>query len=109
MKFILPALLAIAVSTPAFANLSPAGARTSVLECIGTLNELSGNFKDGMKETPRAVSIKLSGQDNMRYGARVLLDDDLTNNAASSEDQGAPRSFERLLYWSELLLGGGLP
>lgn len=39
----------------------------------------------------------------------VLLDDDLTNNAASSEDQGAPRSFERLLYWSELLLGGGLP
>lgn len=40
---------------------------------------------------------------------RVLLDDDLTNNAASNEDQGAPRSFERLLYWAELLLGGGLP
>jgi hypothetical protein len=40
---------------------------------------------------------------------RVLLDDDLTNNAARSQDQGAPRSFERLLYWSELLLGGGLP
>lgn len=40
---------------------------------------------------------------------RVLLDDDLTNNATSSHDQGAPRSLERLLYWSELLLGGGLP
>jgi hypothetical protein len=40
---------------------------------------------------------------------RVLLDDDLSNNAASSEDRGAPRSLERLLYWSELLLGGGLP
>jgi hypothetical protein len=40
---------------------------------------------------------------------RVLLDDDLTNNAAGSADQGAPRSLERLLYWSELLLGGGLP
>jgi hypothetical protein len=40
---------------------------------------------------------------------RVLLDDDLTNNAASSRDQGAPRSLERLLYWAELLLGGGVP
>jgi hypothetical protein len=40
---------------------------------------------------------------------RVLLDDDLTNNAASTKDQGAPRSLERLLYWAELLLGGGLP
>ncbi len=40
---------------------------------------------------------------------RVLLDDDLTNNAAGSVDQGAPRSWERLLYWAELLLGGGLP
>jgi len=40
---------------------------------------------------------------------RVLLDDDLTNNAMRSEDQGAPRAFERLLYWAELLLGGGLP
>jgi len=40
---------------------------------------------------------------------RVLLDDDLTNNAAGNADQGAPRSLERLLYWSELLLGGGLP
>ena len=40
---------------------------------------------------------------------RVLLDDDLSNNAASSEDQGAPRSLERLLYAAELLLGGGLP
>jgi len=39
---------------------------------------------------------------------RVLLDDDLTNNAAANDDQGAPRSLERLLYWSELLLGGGL-
>ncbi len=40
---------------------------------------------------------------------RVLLDDDLSNNATSSEDQGAPRSLERLLYVTELLLGGGLP
>lgn len=40
---------------------------------------------------------------------RVLLDDDLTNNAASSIDQGAPRSWERLLYWAELVLAGGLP
>ncbi|HYQ15254.1 MAG TPA: M1 family peptidase, partial [Polyangiaceae bacterium] len=40
---------------------------------------------------------------------RVLLDDDLTNNAASREDQGAPRSLERLLYAAQLLLGGGLP
>jgi peptidase M1-like protein len=40
---------------------------------------------------------------------RVLLDDDLTNNAAAREDQGAPRSLERLLYAAELLLGGGLP
>ena len=40
---------------------------------------------------------------------RILLDDDLTNNAAANDDQGAPRSLERLLYWSELLLGGGMP
>ena len=40
---------------------------------------------------------------------RVLLDDDLSNNAARNEDQGAPRSLERLLYLAELLLGGGLP
>jgi len=40
---------------------------------------------------------------------RVLLDDDLTNNAASRDDQGAPRSLERILYAVELLLGGGLP
>lgn len=40
---------------------------------------------------------------------RVLLDDDLSNNAASTIDQGAPRSLERLLYWTELLLSGGLP
>jgi Peptidase family M1 domain len=40
---------------------------------------------------------------------RVLLDDDLSNNAASSEEQGVPRSLERLLYAAELLLGGGLP
>jgi hypothetical protein len=40
---------------------------------------------------------------------RVLLDDDLSNNAASSEDRGAPRSLERLLYVAELLLAGGLP
>jgi Peptidase family M1 domain len=40
---------------------------------------------------------------------RVLLDDDLSNNAAGSADQGAPRSFERVAYALELLLGGGLP
>jgi hypothetical protein len=40
---------------------------------------------------------------------RVLLDDDLTNNAAATVDAGAPRSLERLLYWSQLLLAGGLP
>lgn len=40
---------------------------------------------------------------------RVLLDDDLTNNAASSESTGAPRAFERLLYAAEMLLAGGLP
>jgi hypothetical protein len=40
---------------------------------------------------------------------RVLLDDDLTNNSASIEDQGVPRSLERLSYWLQLLLAGGLP
>lgn len=40
---------------------------------------------------------------------RVLLDDNLTNNAASADDQGAPRTLERLLYAAQLLLGGGLP
>lgn len=40
---------------------------------------------------------------------RILLDDDLTNNAASSRERGAPRALERLLYWCELLLAGGLP
>jgi hypothetical protein len=40
---------------------------------------------------------------------RVLLDDDLTNNAAANIDRGTPRALERLLYFSELLLGGGLP
>jgi hypothetical protein len=40
---------------------------------------------------------------------RVLLDDDLTNNAAGNDDQGAPRSLERLGYALELLLAGGLP
>jgi hypothetical protein len=40
---------------------------------------------------------------------RVLLDDDLTNNCASIEDQGVPRSLERLSYWFQLLLAGGLP
>jgi hypothetical protein len=40
---------------------------------------------------------------------RVLLDDDLTNNAAARDDQGAPRALERLLYAAELLLAGGLP
>jgi Peptidase family M1 domain len=40
---------------------------------------------------------------------RVLLDDDLTNNAAAREDQGAPRVWERLLYVAQLLIGGGLP
>jgi hypothetical protein len=40
---------------------------------------------------------------------RVLLDDDLLNNAAARDDQGAPRSLERILYAVELLLGGGLP
>jgi len=40
---------------------------------------------------------------------RVLLDEDLTNNAASNVDQGSPRSLERLLYWAELVLAGGLP
>jgi Peptidase family M1 domain len=41
--------------------------------------------------------------------SRVLLDDNLLNNAASRQDQGAPRSLERLLYAAELLLAGGLP
>jgi len=40
---------------------------------------------------------------------RVLLDDDLTNNAAASLAQGAPRSLERLMYALQLLLSGGLP
>jgi Peptidase family M1 domain len=40
---------------------------------------------------------------------RVLIDDDLTNNAAAREDQGTPRALERLLYAAELLLAGGLP
>lgn len=40
---------------------------------------------------------------------RVLLDDDLTNNASATVDHGTPRTLERLLYFSELLLGGGLP
>jgi len=40
---------------------------------------------------------------------RVLLDDDLMNNAAALADQGAPRSLERLLYVAELLLGAGVP
>ena len=40
---------------------------------------------------------------------RVLLDDDLDNNAAGSHDSGSPRSLERLLYAAELLLGGALP
>jgi hypothetical protein len=40
---------------------------------------------------------------------RVLLDDNLLNNVASTEDRGAPRSLERLVYWAELALAGGLP
>jgi hypothetical protein len=40
---------------------------------------------------------------------RVLLDENLLNNAASRQDAGAPRSLERLLYAAELLLGGGFP
>ena len=40
---------------------------------------------------------------------RVLLDDDLLNNSATTEDQGAPRALERLLYACQLLLAGGLP
>jgi hypothetical protein len=40
---------------------------------------------------------------------RVLLDDDLTNNAARSEPSGVSRSLERLVYWTQLLLSGGLP
>lgn len=40
---------------------------------------------------------------------RLLLDEDLTNNAASRVEQGSPRSLERLLYAAELLLAGGLP
>jgi hypothetical protein len=40
---------------------------------------------------------------------RVLLDDDLTNNAASRQDAGASRVLERLLYVAELLLAGGVP
>jgi hypothetical protein len=40
---------------------------------------------------------------------RVLLDDNLMNNAASTEARSAPRSLERLVYWAELALAGGLP
>ncbi len=40
---------------------------------------------------------------------RVLLDDDLGNNALATAPQGTPRVLERLLYVSQLLLGGGLP
>lgn len=40
---------------------------------------------------------------------RVLIDDDLTNNAAARADQGTPRSLERLLYAAQLLLNAGLP
>ncbi len=40
---------------------------------------------------------------------RVLLDDDLTNNATARVDRGTPRALERLLYAAELLLAGGLP
>ncbi|MGZ3713483.1 MAG: hypothetical protein ACXVBE_17085, partial [Bdellovibrionota bacterium] len=71
MKFILPALAAIALSTSAFA--ANVGARNTVLECTGTLSNLSGDFNNGIKETPVAASIKISGQDPMRYGTRVRL------------------------------------
>jgi hypothetical protein len=40
---------------------------------------------------------------------RVLVDDDLTNNAAAREAQGVSRVLERLLYVAEWLLSGGLP
>ncbi|MGZ3693986.1 MAG: hypothetical protein ACXWQO_07280, partial [Bdellovibrionota bacterium] len=70
-KFILPALAAIALSTSAFA--ANVGARNTVLECTGTLSNLSGDFNNGIKETPVAASIKISGQDPMRYGTRVRL------------------------------------
>ncbi len=40
---------------------------------------------------------------------RVLLDDDLTNNASARVDHGTPRSLERLTYFAQLLLSGGLP
>lgn len=40
---------------------------------------------------------------------KVLLDDDLTNNAAAVDPAGVPRVLERLIYWCQLLLAGGLP
>jgi hypothetical protein len=40
---------------------------------------------------------------------RILLDDDLTNNAGAEQDQGTPRTLERLVYALQLLLAGGLP
>jgi hypothetical protein len=40
---------------------------------------------------------------------RVLLDEDLTNNAAATKEQGTPRVLERLLYYAQLSLAGGLP
>lgn len=40
---------------------------------------------------------------------RILIDDDLMNNAEAAQAQGAPRVLERLAYVAELLLAGGLP
>lgn len=65
------ALLALSLITlPAFA----AGARSTQLTCHGELKELHGNFKDGISETPVTVGFVITGEDPMRYGTRVRLD-----------------------------------
>jgi hypothetical protein len=89
----------------------------------GTLElpvELQLHFEDGSQETRAWDGVgtryelsytgpsKLVGV-TVDPRTRVLLDDDLTNNAASNVERDTPRIFERLLYVSELLLAGGVP
>jgi hypothetical protein len=89
----------------------------------GTLElpvELQLDFEDGSRELRRwdgvgtRHEVSYAGPSRLvgvtvDPGTRVLLDDDLTNNAASNVERGSPRTLERLLYWSELLVAGGLP
>lgn len=61
------------------------------------------DYTVNVESTSQLISVKVDPEQ------RVLLDDDLTNNAASRQEHGAPRVLERLLYWAELLLAGGMP